>query len=185
MEKKLGHPSAGRGHIKILLQRRDYLKKIALERLLQGKEVGYYYREISAINSVLNELLALRGHGTISTVDANADAADEETERFPLEVDTLSAEEAMGMVLRREEYPIQVRDGKRIRFQPALEVRLARTTSPKMDVITVSLWRAMDETAEWRHMGGFKIPVEAFSAFVQGLSQIRIDPLALETFEGE
>jgi hypothetical protein len=181
MEKKLGHPGAGRGHIKILLQRRDYLKKMALERLLHGKEVGYYYREISAINSVLNELLALRGQGTIST----ADAAGEETERFPLEVDTLSAEEAMGMVLRREEYPIQVRDGKRIRFQPALEVRLARTTSHKMDVITVSLWRAMDETAEWRHMGGFKIPVEAFSAFVQGLSQIRIDPLALETLDGE
>ena len=111
---------------------------------------------------------------------ANADAADEETERFPLEVDTLSAEE-----VRPEEYPIQVRDGKRIRFQPTLEVRLARTTSPRMDVITVSLWRAMDETAEWRHMGGFKIPVEAFSAFVQGLSQIRIDPLALETFDGE
>ena len=115
MEKKLGHPSAGRGHVKVLLQRRDYLKKMALERLLQGKEVGYYYREISAINSVLNELLALRGQGTISTVDANADAADEETEHFPLEVDTLSAEE-----VRREEYPIQVRDGKRIRFQPAL-----------------------------------------------------------------
>jgi hypothetical protein len=183
MEKKLGHPSAGRGHIKILLQRRDYLKKMAFERLLQGKEVGYYYREISAINSVLNELLALRGHGTIST--AEADEADEETERGPLEVDTLSAEEAMGMVLRREEYPIQVRDGKRIRFQPTLEVRLARTTSHKMDVITVSLWRAMDETAEWRHMGGFKIPVEAFSAFVQGLSQIRIDPQALEAFDGE
>jgi hypothetical protein len=149
MEKKLGHPTAGRGHIQILLQRRDYLKKIALERLLQGKEVGFYYREISAINSVLNELLALRGHGTILTVDANADAAGEETERSPL------------------------------------EVRLARTTSHKMDVITVSLWRAMDEAAEWRHMGGFKIPVEAFSAFVQGLSQIRIDPLALETFDSE
>ena len=52
-------------------------------------------------------------------------------------------------------------------------------------MITVSLWGAMDETAEWRHMGAFKIPVEAFSAFVQGLSQIRIDPQALETFEGE
>jgi hypothetical protein len=34
-------------------------------------------------------------------------------------------------------------------------------------------------------MGGFKIPVEAFSAFVQALSQIRIDPQALEAFDGE
>ena len=90
MDIKLGHPTAGRKHIKTLLQRRDHLKKVAFERLMQGKEVGFYLGEISAINSVVNELLALRGYGPISNMDEAP--ADQEPDRYPIEVDTLTAE---------------------------------------------------------------------------------------------
>ena len=175
MDIKLGHRTAGRKHIKVLLQRRDHLKKVALERLLQGKAVSFHFREMSAINSILNELLALRGYETISNVED--DPADEETERYAVEVDTLSAEEAAAMIPPRKSNPIQVREGKRIRFHPTAEVRIARTTSPRMDMVTITLWRSIDGMDEWRNMGGFKIPVEAFSAFVQELNAMNIDKL--------
>ena len=101
MDIKLGHPTAGNKHIKTLLQRRDHIKKVAFERLVQGKKVSFHLAEISAINSVLNELLALRGYGPVSNADD--DPADEEPDRYPIEVDTLTTEEAMAMIFSRKD----------------------------------------------------------------------------------
>ena len=152
---------------------------MALERLLQGKEASFYLGEISAINSVLNELLSRRGYERVSQVedDSAVEETGQESERYPIEVDTLSAEEAAAMILAQKDYPIEVRDGQRIRFHPHTEVRVARTVSYKMDMVSIALWQSMDEMEEWRRMGSFKIPVEAFSAFVQALNNIKIDPL--------
>ena len=183
MDIQLGHPTAGRQHIETLLQRRDHLKKVAFERLMQGKEVRFCLGEISAINSVVNELLALRGYGPISNVDEAP--ADEEPDRYPIEVDTLTAEEAMAMIFSQKDYPIQARGGKRIRFHPTAELRIARTTSHKMDVVNIALWKSIGKAEEWRSAGGFKIPVEAFSCLIQELNNMEIDPLTTDTLDIE
>ena len=181
MDIKLGHPTAGSKHIRTLLQRRDHIKKVAFERLMQGKEVSFHLAEISAINSVLNELLALRGYGPVSNADD--DPADEEPGRYPIEVDTLTTEEAMAMVFSRKDYPIQVTGGKRIRFHPTAELRIARTTSHTMDMVSIALWKSIDKAEGWRSVGGFKIPVEAFSSLIQELTNLEIDTLTTETLD--
>jgi hypothetical protein len=178
MDMELGHPTAGRKHIKTLLKRRDHLKKVAFDRILQGQAVDFQLGEISAINSVLNELLALRGYQPVSSVDE--DPVEEESDRYAIELDTLSAEEAMAMVLAPKDYPIQASHGKRIRFLPTAEVRIARTTSHKMDIVNIALWKSIGKTEEWQSVGGFRIPVEAFSALVQELNNLEIDKLTTD-----
>ena len=60
-----------------------------------------------------------------------------------------------------------------------------RTTSHKMDVITVSLWRAMDETAEWRHMGGFRDPGRSLLGFRPGVELDQDRPTRPRMIDGE
>jgi hypothetical protein len=172
-----GHQNAGKGHIKTLLRRRDHLKEVASEKLFHGREASYDLAEISAINSVLNELLALRASQPGSNVDENP--PEDEPDFHPIEIDALAVEDALEMFFPKE-YPIEVKLAKRIRFLPTAEVRITRTTSPKMDLVNIGLWKLKVKKDEWHDAGHFRIPVVGFSALVQELKNLEIAPVAAD-----
>ena len=170
MDIELGQEIACRSDIKTLLRRRDHLEKVASERLLRGKEASYDLAEISAINSVLNELLALRASQPAANLDENP--AENEPDSDPIDVDTLSAAEALAMFFAGKNYAIEVKLAKRIRFLPTSEVRITRTTSQKMDLINIGFWKLKVKTNEWYSAGYMRIPIEGFSALLRELNNL-------------
>lgn len=173
-----GHPIARNRHIKTLLLRRDHLKKVGYERLLQGQDIRYCLAEIGAINSILDELFALRA--ALRTPGADNVPAGRAAGPDPIEVDTLSREEVLAVIDSGKDSPIKMKQSRRIRFLPTAEVRLTRTTLQETDVVDIGLWKSQAATDVWSRTGHIRIPGEGFSALLQELNNLEVSPVTAD-----
>ena len=174
-------PIARNYHIKTLLRRRDHLKKVGFERLLQGQDIKYCLEEIGALNSIINELLALRA--ALRAPGADNVPADGAAGPDPIEVDTLSREEVLAVIDSGKDSPIKMKQSRRIRFLPTAEVRLTRTTLQQADVVEIGLWKSQAATDVWSRTGHIRIPGEGFSALLQELNNLEISPVAADPLD--